>query len=71
MFEQTISGSPSLEAMATAKAAMDVVDGKVHLSTECSMYNVTEQNVIQYIIDMTAYDTMMELMTVKSELVKT
>lgn len=25
MFEQTISGSPSLEAMATAKAALDVV----------------------------------------------
>ena len=32
MFEQTISGSPSLEAMATAKAALDVVDGKVPLS---------------------------------------
>jgi hypothetical protein len=71
MFEQTISGSPSLEAIATAKAALDVVDGKVPLSTACSMYNVREQTVIQYIIDKTEYEAMMELMAVKSDTVKT
>ena len=57
MFQQTLMGSPDPDAMATARAATDVVEGKVPLSTACSMYNVREQTVIQYIIDKTEYDT--------------
>jgi hypothetical protein len=45
--------------MATAKAAVDVTEGKVPLKTACSMYNVREQAVIQYIIDKTEYDTVL------------
>tara|TARA_R110000782_G_scaffold241060_1_gene327517 strand:+ start:73 stop:285 length:213 start_codon:yes stop_codon:yes gene_type:complete len=57
MFKDSMSGSPSPEAMATAKAAKDVTEGKVPLSTACSMYNVREQAVIKFIIDSTEYDT--------------
>ena len=57
MFAASMSGNPSAEAMATARAATDVVEGKVPLSTACSMYNVREQTVIQFIIDSTEYDT--------------
>ena len=61
MFQETMSGSPSPEAVATAKAAVDVADGKVPLSTACKVYNVREQNVIQYIIDRTEYETILEV----------
>lgn len=61
MFQETMSGNPSAEAIATAKAAVDVTDGKVLLSTACSMYNVREQNVVQYIIDRTEYETILEV----------
>jgi len=61
MFQETLSGSPSPEAIATAKAAVDVADGKVPLSTACSMYNVKEQYVIQYIIDRTEYETIVDI----------
>lgn len=61
MFHETMRGSSSPEAIATAKAAVDVADGKVLLSTACSMYNVREQNVIQYIIDRTEYETILEV----------
>ena len=62
MFQQTLMGSPDPDAMATARAATDVVEGKVPLSTVCSMYNVREQTVIQYIIDKTEYDTVLALL---------
>ena len=61
MFQETMSGSPSPEAIAVAKAAVDVVGGKVPMSTACSMYNVKEQYVIQYIIDRTEYETILEV----------
>jgi hypothetical protein len=47
--------------MATARAATDVVEGKVPLRTACSMYNVREQAVIQYIIDKTEYETVQQM----------
>jgi len=53
MFAESISGSPSPAAVATARAATDVVDGKIPLSRACAMYNVKEQTVIQFIIDST------------------
>jgi hypothetical protein len=59
MFAESISGSPSPAAIATARAATDVVDGKIPLSRACAMYNVREQTVIQFIIDSTEYDTLM------------
>ena len=59
MFAESISGSPSPAAVATARAATDVVDGKTPLSRACVMYNVKEQSVIQFIIDSTEYDTLM------------
>ena len=61
MFQQTLMGSPDPDAMATARAATDVVEGKVPLSTACSMYNVREQTVIQYIIDKTEYETVQQM----------
>ena len=61
MFAESMSGSPSAEAIATAKAATDVVEGKVPLRTACSMYNVREQTVIQYIIDKTEYETVQQM----------
>ena len=61
MFAESLQGNPSPESMATAKAAVDVTEGKVPLSTACSMYNVREQAVIQYIIDKTEYDTVLEM----------
>lgn len=60
MFAESISGSPSPAAVATARAATDVVDGKIPLSRACVMYNVKEQSVIQFIIDSTEYDTLMK-----------
>ena len=59
MFAESISGSPSPAAIATARAATDVVDGKIPLSRACAMYNVREQTVIQFIIDSTEYGTLM------------
>jgi len=61
MFAESISGSPSPAAVATARAATDVVDGKIPLSRACVMYNVKEQSVIQFIIDSTEYDTLMKV----------
>ena len=61
MFQQTLMGSPNPDAMATARAATDVVEGKVPVSTACSMYNVREQTVIQYIIDKTEYETVQQM----------
>ena len=61
MFAESMSGNPSAEAIATAKAATDVVEGKVPLSTACSMYNVREQAVIKFIIDSTEYDTVVSM----------
>jgi|TARA_R110000744_G_scaffold25606_3_gene63426 hypothetical protein len=60
MFAESISGSPSPAAVATARAATDVVDGKIPLSRACAMYNVREQAVIQFIIDMTEYETILD-----------
>jgi len=60
MFAESISGSPSPAAVATARAATDVVDGKIPLSRACVMYNVKEQSVIQFIIDSTEYDTLIK-----------
>ena len=59
MFAESLQGNPSPESMATAKAAVDVTEGNVPLKTACSMYNVREQAVIQYIIDKTEYDTVL------------
>ena len=59
MFAESLQGNPSPESMATATAAVDVTEGKVPLKTACSMYNVREQAVIQYIIDKTEYDTVL------------
>ena len=61
MFAESLQGNPSPESMATAKAAVDVTEGKVPLKAACSMYNVREQAVIQYIIDKTEYDTVLEM----------
>jgi len=61
MFAESLQGNPSPESMATAKAAVDVTEGKVPLKTACSMYNVREQAVIQYIIDKTEYDTVLDM----------
>ena len=61
MFAESLQGNPSPESMATAKAAVDVTEGKVPLSTACSMYNVREQAVIQYIIDKTEHDTVLDM----------
>ena len=61
MFAESLQGNPSPESMATAKAAVDVAEGKVPLKTACPMYNVREQAVIQYIIDKTEYDTVLEM----------
>jgi|TARA_R110000803_G_scaffold203267_2_gene268723 hypothetical protein len=61
MFAESLQGNPSPEAIATAKAAIDVTEGKVPLSTACSMYNVREQAVIQYIIDKTEHDTVLDM----------
>ena len=60
MFAESISGSPSPSAIATARAATDIVDGKIPLSRACAMYNVKEQTVIQFIIDMTEYETILD-----------
>ena len=60
MFAESLQGSPSPESMATA--AIEVTEGKVPLSTACSMYNVREQTVIQYIIDKTEHDTVLGLL---------
>lgn len=62
MFAESLQGSPSPASMATAKAAIEVTEGKVPLSTACSMYNVREQTVIQYIIDKTEHDTVLGLL---------
>ena len=61
MFQQTLMGSFNPTAVATARAATDVVEGKVPLSTACSMYNVQEQTVIQFIIDKTEYETAQQM----------
>ena len=61
MFAESMSGNPSAEAIAAAKAATDVAEGKVPLSTACSMYNVREQAVIKFIIDSTEYDTVVSM----------
>jgi len=61
MFAESLQGNPSPESMATAKAVVDVTEGKVPLSTACSMYNVREQAVIQYIIDKTEHDTVLDM----------
>ncbi len=61
MFAESLQGNSSPESMATAKAAVDVTEGKVPLKTACSMYNVREQAVIQYIIDKTEYDTVLDM----------
>ena len=61
MFAESLQGNPSPESMATAKAAVDVTEGKVPLKTACSMYNVREQAVIQYITDKTEYDTVLDM----------
>ena len=61
MFAESLQGNPSPESMATAKAAVDVAEGKVPLKTACSMYNVREQAVIQYIIDKTEYETTLDI----------
>ena len=58
MFAESLQGNPSPEAIATA---IDVTEGKVPLSTACSMYNVREQAVIQYIIDKTEHDTVLDM----------
>lgn len=61
MFEELLSANPSQQSRATHKAARDVVDGKVPLSTACKTYNVQEQAVIQFIIDMTEYETILDM----------
>ena len=61
MFAASMSGNPSAEAIATAKAATDVVEGKVPLSTACLMYNVRGQAVIKFIVDSTECDTVISI----------
>ena len=62
MFEEMFSTDPSPKAIGTSKAARDVADGKVLLSVACKQYGVKEQAVIQYIIDKTEYETMLDIL---------
>ncbi len=62
MFEEMFSTEPSPQAVGTSKAARDVADGKVLLSVACKQYGVKEQAVIQYIIDKTEYETMLDIL---------
>tara|TARA_R110000868_G_scaffold181717_1_gene422677 strand:+ start:1085 stop:1309 length:225 start_codon:yes stop_codon:yes gene_type:complete len=62
MFEEMFSADPRPQAVATSKAAIDVAYGKVQLSKACKDYNVQEQAVIQYIIDKTEYETMLDIL---------
>ena len=55
-FQQTLSGNPCTLAMSVAKAAIDVSENSVALSTTCGIYNVNEKDVVQFIIERAEYD---------------
>jgi len=55
-FQQTLSGNPCTLAMSVAKAAIDVTESGVALSTTCGIYNVNEKDVVQFIIERAEYD---------------
>lgn len=55
-FQQTLSGNPCTLAMSVAKAAIDVAENSVALSTTCGIYNVNEKDVVQFIIERAEYD---------------
>ena len=61
MFEEMFSIDPSPQAVATSKAASDVVHGKVLLAVASKQRGVKEQAVIQYIIDKTEYETTLDI----------
>jgi len=42
--------------MSIAKAAIDVTESGVALSTTCGIYNVNEKDVVQFIIERAEYD---------------
>lgn len=68
MFEEMFSVEPSAKAVATSKAAEDVVYGKVAMTKACSHYNVLEQAVIQFIIDKTEYETTIDIERSRSDI---
>jgi hypothetical protein len=55
-FQQTLGGSPSTLAMSVAKAAIDVAEKRIPLRTTCSVYNVSERDIVQFIIERAEYD---------------
>ena len=55
-FQQTLSGNPCTLAMSVAKAAIDVSENSVALSTTSGIYNVNEKDVVQFIIERAEYD---------------
>jgi len=61
MFEESLSGNPSTEAMATAKAVMAVTTQEIKLSEACKDYNVKEKEVIQFIVEQTEYNTIIDM----------
>ena len=62
MFEEMFSTNPSPQAVATSKAASDVVYDKVLLAVASKQRGVKEQAVIQYIIDKTEYETTLDIL---------
>tara|TARA_R100001369_G_scaffold79296_2_gene109328 strand:+ start:104 stop:340 length:237 start_codon:yes stop_codon:yes gene_type:complete len=60
-FEETLKPGPSAQAVATSKAAQDVVYGKASLVRACAHFRVQEQAVIQFIIDKTEYETKIDI----------
>tara|TARA_R100001369_G_scaffold89141_1_gene126430 strand:+ start:305 stop:541 length:237 start_codon:yes stop_codon:yes gene_type:complete len=60
-FEEMCGAEPSAKAIATSKAAHDVVYGKAGLVRACAHFHVREQAVIQYIIDKTEYETKIDI----------
>ena len=54
-FQQTLSGNPCTLAMSVAKAAIDVTESGVALSTTCGIYNVNEKDVVQFPCDNKQY----------------
>ena len=68
MFEEMFSVEPSAKAIATSKAAEDVVYGKAGMVRVCAHYNVLEQSVIQFIIDKTEYETTIDIERARSDI---
>ena len=60
MFEESLSGNTSPEVMAVAKASIAALNGN-QLSLVCKEYNVDEQDVVQFIVEKTEYETILDM----------